>query len=143
MDSSNQFRSSWTHRDEDNLSTQQGQLAGSQSAALGSGPHMVARQIGHRLAAIRADAGASGELITLANGKNIASNALFDVGVFKDLRGKTALTPREELLNDWTPEADKLVTVWECVQNTARVLNAEDGGGEAAGRLVAEMGPKA
>jgi putative DNA methylase len=33
--------------------------------------------------------------------------------------------------------------VWTCVQHTARVLNADDGGGEAAARLVAEMGPKA
>jgi putative DNA methylase len=29
------------------------------------------------------------------------------------------------------------------VQHTARVLNAEEGGGEAAAKLVAEMGPKA
>ena len=63
--------------------------------------------------------------------------------MFKDLKGKAALTPREELPADWTPATDKRLTVWECVQHTARVLNAEDGGGEAAARLVAEMGPKA
>lgn len=84
----------------------------------------------------------SGELITLANAKNVPSNDLFSTGVFKDLRGDTALTPREELPNGWTPAADKLLTVWECVQHTARVLNAADGGGEAAARLVAQMGPK-
>jgi putative DNA methylase len=89
------------------------------------------------------DARQSGELITLANAKNIASNALFVSGVFMDLKGKTALTPRDELPKGWTPAADKTLTVWECVQHTARVLNAEDGGGAAAGRLVAEMGPKA
>lgn len=89
------------------------------------------------------DARASGELITLANAKNIASSALFESGVFKDLRGKTALTPRAELPIHWTPKVDKIVTVWECVQHTARVLNAEDGGGAAAGRLVAEMGSRA
>lgn len=89
------------------------------------------------------DARQSGELITLANAKNIGTNALFDSGVFKDLKGKTALTPREELPKGWTPATDKSLTVWECVQHTARVLNAEDGGGAAAGRLVAEMGPKA
>ena len=43
------------------------------------------------------DARPSGELITLANAKNIPSNALFDSGVFKDMKGKAALTPREEL----------------------------------------------
>ena len=89
------------------------------------------------------DARQSGELITLANAKNIGTNALFESGVFKDLKGKTALTPRDELPKTWTPASDKSLTVWECVQHTARVLNAEDGGGAAAGRLVAEMGPKA
>ena len=34
-------------------------------------------------------------------------------------------------------------TVWACVQHTAAILNAEDGGGEAAGRFVAQMGSKA
>jgi putative DNA methylase len=89
------------------------------------------------------DARPSGELITLANAKNIASNALFESGVFKDLKGKAALTPRHDLPKSWSPADDKTFTVWECVQHTARVLNAKDGGGEAAGRLVAEMGPKA
>ena len=89
------------------------------------------------------DARPSGELITLANAKNISDDALFSSGVFKNLKGKTALTPREELPKGWTPARDKSLTVWECVQHTARVLNAEDGGGAAAGRLVAEMGPKA
>lgn len=89
------------------------------------------------------DARQSGELITLANAKNIGTNALFGSGVFKDLKGKTALTPRDELPRDWTPATDKSLTVWECVQHTARVLNAEDGGGAAAARLVAQMGLKA
>ncbi|HVT30894.1 MAG TPA: hypothetical protein VHE81_23005, partial [Lacipirellulaceae bacterium] len=89
------------------------------------------------------DARTSGELITLANAKNIPSDALFDSGVFNDLKGKAALTPRDDLPKGWTPAADKTLTVWECVQHTARVLNAEDGGGAAAGRLVAEMGSKA
>ncbi|MBY5703003.1 DUF1156 domain-containing protein [Rhizobium leguminosarum] len=87
------------------------------------------------------DARSSGELITLANAKNISSNALFHSGVFEDLRGKTALTPRENLPKNWSPSKDKTFTIWECVQHTARVLNAGDGGAEAAGRLVAQMGP--
>ncbi|ESX54674.1 hypothetical protein X760_27780 [Mesorhizobium sp. LSHC422A00] len=89
------------------------------------------------------DAKPSGELITLANAKNISTNALFASGVFQDLRGRTALTPRGELPKNWLPSTDKRLTVWECVQHTARVLNAEEGGDDAAGRLVADMGPKA
>ena len=89
------------------------------------------------------DAKPSGELITLANAKNIGTGALFASEVFEDLKGKTSLTPRDKLRGDWTPAGDRHLTVWECVQHTARVLNAEDGGGEAAAKLVAQMGSKA
>lgn len=88
------------------------------------------------------DARASGELITLTTAKNTSDRALFSSGVFKDLKGKAGLTPREELPLGWSPAGDKTLTVWECVQHTARVLNAPDGGGEAAAALVAQMGPK-
>ena len=88
------------------------------------------------------DAKPSGELITLANAKNVPLSALFGSRVFKDMHGKAALTaaarfPIGRLHGDQTS------TVWECVQHTARVLNAPEGGGEAAARLVAQMGPKA
>ena len=89
------------------------------------------------------DARASGDLITLANAKNIPSNALFASGVFQNLHGKASLTPREALPKDWSPATDKTPTIWECVQHTARVLNAEDGGAEAAAKLVAAMGSQA
>jgi putative DNA methylase len=89
------------------------------------------------------DAKPSGELITLANAKDVPLGSLFASGVFSDGKGKAGLTTRSDLPDDWSPAADKALTVWECVQHTARVLNAEDGGGEAAARLVAEMGPKA
>ena len=88
------------------------------------------------------EARGSGDLIVLANAKNIPSNALFESGVFKDLKGKTALTPRDGLPADWQPSTDKTLTVWECVQHTARVLRAADGGGPAAAALVAQMGVK-
>jgi putative DNA methylase len=103
------------------------------------------------------DARASGELITLANAKNIASNALFECGVFKDLKGKAALTPRDDWwpaeigLNDSEEEKRRkrdlieygTTTVWACAQKAAAILNAEAGGGEAAGRFVAQMGSRA
>jgi putative DNA methylase len=89
------------------------------------------------------DARSSGELITLTTAKNTSDRALFASGVFKDMRGKAGLTAREELAPGWSPASDKTLTTWECVQHTARVLNAADGGGEAAAALVAQMGPKA
>ncbi len=89
------------------------------------------------------DARASGELITLTTAKNTSDRALFASGVFKDMKGKAGLTPRGELPPGWSPASDKTLTTWECVQHTARVLNAADGGGEAAAALVAQMGPRA
>lgn len=86
---------------------------------------------------------ASGDLITLANAKNIPSNALFASGVFQNLHGKAGLTPRDALPTGWSPTSDHTVTIWECVQHTARVLNAEDGGAEAAAKLVVAMGSRA
>jgi putative DNA methylase len=83
---------------------------------------------------------ASGELTTLTTAKNTSTQALFASGVFKDLRGRAGLTPREELPEGWSPALDKSLTVWECVQHTARVLNAPNGGSEAAARLVAQNG---
>jgi putative DNA methylase len=83
----------------------------------------------------------SGGLTTLANAKNIPDRALFDAGIFQNLHGKTALTGRDKLPKDW--DASGLVTVWECVQHVARVLNAPNGGGEAAAKLVAQIGGKA
>jgi putative DNA methylase len=53
------------------------------------------------------------------------------------------LKPRDKLSPDWTPDGDSSLTVWECVQHTARALGAEDGGDAAAARLIAQMGPKA
>ena len=89
------------------------------------------------------DSRASGELITLANAKNVPLGALFTTGVFKDLHGRACLMPRGELPAGWDPTRDNGATVWECVQHTARVLAAEDGGAAAAASLVARMGPKA
>ena len=89
------------------------------------------------------EARASGELIMLTTAKNTSDRALFESGVFKNLHGKAGLTPRSDLSPGWSPAADKSLTVWECVQHTAHVLNASDGGGEAAAALVAQMGPKA
>jgi putative DNA methylase len=89
------------------------------------------------------DAKPSGELITLANAKNVSLGSLFSSGVFWDGKGKGGLTVRNDLPHDWNPESDKGLTVWECVQHTARALSAEDGGGEAAARLVGQMGAKA
>jgi putative DNA methylase len=89
------------------------------------------------------DARPSGELIVLANAKNIPLATLFSSGVFQNLGGKAGLVARADLPDGWSPASDKVATIWECVQHTIRVLNAEDGGAEAAAALVAQMDQRA
>jgi putative DNA methylase len=85
----------------------------------------------------------SGELIVVANAKNVPEKALFESGVFQNLHGVAALTPRGDLPLKWSPAADANATVWRCVQQVARTLKAPEGGGDAAAKLVAQMGPRA
>jgi putative DNA methylase len=90
------------------------------------------------------DARASGDLISMANAKNIPIEALFRTGVFQNLHGKAALTPREKLKEGWSPAGARNATVWECVQHTVRTLRDDErGGAAAAAKLVAAMGPRA
>jgi putative DNA methylase len=102
------------------------------------------------------DARPSGELITLTTAKNTSDRMLFGSAVFKDMKGKVKLRDRSEWTTSSLPsdhEEEKRLkrnmdehwpkTVWGCVQYTARVLRAEDGGAEAAAKLVATMGAKA
>lgn len=87
--------------------------------------------------------GPSGELITLANAKATSLHRLERSGVFVTALGKARLVPRAELPRDWRPETDDELAVWEAAQHMARVLDAEDGGIDAAARLLAGLGPLA
>ena len=68
---------------------------------------------------------------------------MYRAGVFKDLRGKARLLRRDELPADWDPAQDTRLTVWEGAQHLARVLDAEDGGIDAAAPLHAGLGARA
>ncbi len=82
----------------------------------------------------------SGELNVVANAKNVPDKALFESRVFDNLHGNAALTKRADLPLDWSPATEKHLTVWRCVQQVARTLQAKEGGGDAAAKLVAQMG---
>ena len=88
------------------------------------------------------DARPAGDLINLANAKNLPVDALFAAGVFHDGRGKATLVPRDQLQPGWTPAGDRAIA-WSCVQHAIRTLNAPEGGAEAAAALLAAMGPLA
>ena len=56
--------------------------------------------------------------------------------------GKARLLLRDELPTDWDPASDSRLTAWECAQHLVRVLEASDGGLEAAARLYERMPPE-
>ena len=90
------------------------------------------------------DTRASGELITLGQRQERAARRPVRCrGVQGSARPGLSDAARANCRPAGTPATDKTATVWECVQHTARVLRAEDGGAEAAASLVARMGPKA
>ena len=85
------------------------------------------------------DDGDSGDAITMARAYDIGIVDLEAAGVFSARGGRARLLQRDELEGDWDPSKDARLTDWECAQHLARVLEATDGGIEAATHLYAKM----
>jgi putative DNA methylase len=86
------------------------------------------------------DESASGDAIGMAQAHDIGIDALQKAGVVSTYAGRARLLRRDELPADWHPGADKRLTDWKCAQHLARVIEAPDGGMDAAARLYSEMG---
>jgi len=85
-----------------------------------------------------ANEGAFGVAETLSKAKNTALNALVEAGIVQARQGRVRLLRRDELPADWDPIRDRRVTIWEVTQHLIRRL--EDGGEQAAARLLAQVG---
>ena len=86
--------------------------------------------------------GKSGHAITMAQAYGIGIDDLDSAGVFAAKGGSARLLRREELPTDWDPTTDRHLTDWECAQHLARVLEAPDGGINAAANLFVRMPPE-
>lgn len=82
-----------------------------------------------------------GDAIVMAQAQGVGVEELEAAGVFSARGGRARLPRRDELPPGWRPESDATLTVWECVWHLARALGAEDGGVDAAARLLAAMPP--
>jgi len=82
----------------------------------------------------------SGEADVLARAVNTSPTGLVRGGVLYSKAGVTRLLPPGELHPSWDPLADDRISVWEATLHLARVLDTE--GGEAAGRLMAQVGQR-
>jgi len=78
---------------------------------------------------------------TLSKAKNTSVSGMVEAGILTSKGGKVHLLKPEELPEDWDPEKDSRLTVWETVHHLIRVLEA--GGEGAAAELVAKLGSKA
>lgn len=82
--------------------------------------------------------GEFGRADVLARAKNTSVEGLTRAGVLEARRGKVRLLSKTELPADWDPVTDGRMTVWEATHHLIRAL--DEGGEEAAARLVARLG---
>jgi putative DNA methylase len=84
--------------------------------------------------------GKSGDAIVMTNAVNVSLNDMNEAGFFEAKGGDARLLKREELPDDWDPNARHRGTVWEACQHLVKRLSAEDGGIEAAAVLYNRLG---
>jgi len=86
--------------------------------------------------------GKFGDADVLARAKNTAVQGLVEAGVIHSKANKVRLLKRAEYPEHWDPNSDYRVTVWECTQQLIQRLYADNGGIEAAARLVNQLGSR-
>lgn len=85
--------------------------------------------------------GEFGRAETLSKAKNTSVDGIVAAGIAESGRGKVRLLKPEELPGDWTPQADKRLTVWDMVHHLIRTL--EKDGEAATAQILAKIGAKA
>ena len=76
--------------------------------------------------------GPFGAAETLSRAKNTTVNGLVEAGIATARGGKVQLLKREELPEDWEPDKEKRLTVWEITQYLIRTLDQKGESGAAA-----------
>ncbi|WP_410052554.1 DUF1156 domain-containing protein [Bradyrhizobium sp. SZCCHNRI1003] len=61
----------------------------------------------------------------LARARGISVESVKHAGIIESIAGKVRILAREELENDWEPEGDGHLTVWECLQHLVREYEKE------------------
>ena len=81
-----------------------------------------------------------GQAELLATAKNTSVKGIVDAGVALSSAGKVRLFKPEELPQDWAPESDTRLTVWEMLHHLIRLQKQ---GEEQASAMLARLGDKA
>ena len=86
------------------------------------------------------DAGAFGRADDLARAKNTAVHGVVEAGIAISSSGKVRILKPDELPNDWAPETDNRLTVWEMLHHLIRLQRQ---GEEPAAVMLSRLGDKA
>ena len=78
---------------------------------------------------------------TLSTAKNTSVAGMVEAGVLRSGAGKVRLLRPQELPEDWVPDSDTRLIVWEAVHHLVRVHDKE--GEDAAAALMSKLGPNA
>ena len=78
---------------------------------------------------------------TLSTAKNTSVAGMMAAGILRSGTGKVRLLRPDELPEDWVPDSDTRLIVWEAVHHLVRVHDKE--GEDAAASLMSKLGPNA
>lgn len=87
--------------------------------------------------------GPFGDAEILAVRYSTSVRGVADSGVLTQAGGIVQLVTPEDLPSSWDPAKDDRISVWELMCHLGRVLSAEDGGLQAAGKLMAAAAMRA
>ena len=87
------------------------------------------------------DEGEYGVAETLSTAKNTSVAGMVEAGILRSGAGKVRLLRPNELPEDWDPDSDSRLIVWEAVHHLVRVHDKEGEG--AAASLMSKLGPNA
>ena len=85
---------------------------------------------------------AFGDADVLSRAYNTSVRGLADAGVLTQSEGVVQLVRPQDLPASWNPVTDHRISVWEVALQLARVLSSEDGGIQAAAKLMAAAGSR-
>lgn len=88
------------------------------------------------------NAGDYGTANNLATARGISVDSVRHAGIVESSAGKVRILDREELDPDWNPNADKHLTIWECLQYLVK-SHENQGLSDATAILLQKIGDKA
>ena len=84
------------------------------------------------------ESGPYGDAEQIANARDVAVDGVAAAGIIESGSGKVRIYRPGELPDDWDPETDNRLTIWEIVHHLIRLIESE--GEEAAARILARIG---